>query len=314
MEKLLNSEAFEGLISSVEALRLKTKKRFLICLFIGLALLTLGIVLFVVAMLGDSESGFLFLGGPILAVVGIVLMIIAFAIKSGLSGKVHALMGQLVDSALFDNVTRNRKVGLSRQEVLGTGFFIAPDRFESRNFVNAGYKGLNFKGSSYILYRRQKDSQGHVTYVPYSSGTIYIITLNRVFQQSLQVVEAGTFGSGLTMAVGPKVETEYIAFNRKFKCYASDQQFFFYVMTPQVQEKIMAFENSLKGEFHMAIKDGNHLYLAIEDQGESAKVPLFKPFDKEVAKKVLLYLSFPAIAIDELDLTSNKYQPNAGVK
>lgn len=141
-------------------------------------------------------------------------------------------------------------------------------------------------------------------------GTLFRFDFERDFDAVVRVLEKTSFINFAPRGM-KKVETEFIAFNKKFLTYTDDEQLVFYLLTPQIQEKIMSLETMVKGSFYLAFTD-NHLYIAVDDNWTSIKVSVTKQFSVEDAERLIALLAIPAIFIDELGLSKTKYKKDAG--
>ncbi len=307
-----NEEVLARTVSSIEADRQKKKTYFLV--FIILAVVAFAAVLVLLfSGLATLDMPLLITCG-VLAVVAFVFLTLGLSFRGKFAKAAVRVLDDLVDKTYYTDVAKYPKSGFDLPELLSTGFFSAPDRYLRSDLKIGKCNGLSFAQASYNLQRREVRRNGkntYVEYVTYAAGTLYRIDFGRHFDHEVRVIEkAGLFGGGFYN--GEKVETEFIAFNNKFNTYSNDKQTVFYLLTPQVQEKIMALEGFLKGTFDLAFASGNRLYIAVNDGGQSLGLSIMKPFDKSKAEHVLRVLSFPVLAIDELNLTSAKFQPNAG--
>lgn len=307
----MDTSQFKKLYDELEKERKSSHKFFLIFLLIGIAFLVLGIIALLCA-----ESDVLFILGGIGFLLGIIFIAIALGKKGAFKKNVQKTVEVKVAETLFPGASYNAKEGLSCETVMKPGFFARPDRFFSANLMEASYKGIAFKKSSYDLQKKHTstDSKGHttVTYVTYASGTMYCFHFERDFKQIVKVLEKeGVLSFGMSEKGLSKVETEFIQFNKKFKVLASDETLVFYLLTPQIQENIMKLEQAYKGGFYLAYM-GDELYVAINDSGESMSIPFSKPINEETMKPVIAFAGAPAFFVDTLGLDSNKYKANAG--
>ncbi len=311
-----NDAAFSKTVGEIEKDRADIKAKFLGFLIAGIVLLLLGIIFGIVFFLTTPDDVTMLILMGVGLVLAFVFVVVALGINSSFQKKARTKMEELVNSALFKVSAIEPRSGFALNELLSTGFFVSPDRYFARNYKRATYNGLPFCQASYELQRREVHQDGkntRVTYVTYAAGTLYRFDFGRRFENELRVIEkSGLFGGGLYSGGGEKVETEYIAFNKKFNTYSDDRQFVFYILTPQIQEKILGFESFLKGEMDLAFMNGNSLYVAVNDAGESFEVSLFKSFDKAAGERLLRVLAFPSLVVDELGLEGPKFQPNAG--
>ena len=131
-----------------------------------------------------------------------------------------------------------------------------------------------------------------------------IFDFKRDFNEIVMVLEntgLGFNGRGLE-----KVETESIDFNAKFKTYASNSLKAFYVLTPQIQLRMMELESKFKGRIFFGYMQGK-LYVAITDGVSILDVNTSKKISLETMKALESQLTLPAAIINELGLSSEKY-------
>ncbi|MCH3909714.1 MAG: DUF3137 domain-containing protein [Bacilli bacterium] len=309
------NKSLEGMVSSFEADRQKSRKSYIILVSIGVPMIVIGIVLFLLAFLYWDNTAVV-ATGLILCIVGTILTVIGTTIKSNFSKRLITSIKNQVNSNLFPKAVISPNQGMLLKKVMEPGFFATPDRYLASDYMTATYEGISFEQGKYRLQRREThtDSHGNTTtsYNDYAVGTMYRFQYERDFGQIVKVLEkAGTLsfgGGGLK-----KVETEYIAFNKKFKILASDDTTVFYLLTPQIQEKIMDLEGKFKGQFYLAFI-GNELFVAVNDSNTSLQVPFNEKITIESIQPIVECLAIPAVFIKLLGLNKSKFEKNAGVK
>lgn len=308
----------QKLISSLEIGRKKAAKKVLILSLVAAGVLILAVV-FIFLFMSISDSA----GNPNMAflilfllclVAGIVLIFAAVGVTKGFKKKTLNSLETEIRNELFPKAILRPKDGLSPALITKPAFFQNYDRYLYRDFMSGTYKGIPFEKGHYELQRLEthSDGNGHTTttYVTFAMGTMYHYTFGRQLGQSVKVLEKnGMFFIG--KAGLNKVETEYIQFNKKFMVLASDETTVFYLLTPQVQEKIMAEESTFKGHFYLAFMD-DELFIAVDDNDTSLAFSIRKPFTEENLTPIVKRLAMPAVFVDDLDLDSPKFQKNAG--
>ncbi len=305
----------KNLYANLEDMRKKKYKSSLVLFILGPIFLVLGITLFLLN--GLLEADILFIIGLIIALVGIILLGIGWGIKNRFCKEVRNIAEKAVRDELFPDAKLDPNKGFDLPFLLKPGFFGSPDRYYGSEYMSGSYKGIAFQKASYDLQKKHTttDAKGHTTttYITYAKGTMYHFTFERDFDETVKILEkqgALSFGAGKDGL--KKVETEFIQFNKKFRVLASNETMVFYLLTPQIQEKIMELEPKYKGTFYLAYM-GDALFIAVNDSGESVKVPYSKPISDETMRPILEFYGAPALFIDTLDLDSNKFKKNAGV-
>jgi len=302
----------EQLISNFEPKRQAANKKASTLLTIGIPLTVIGAILLIITFSSESIEGLLPVFMILSIVAGIALISFGLSIKNK---AIKALVTQLrtvVYDKYFPDREENSNMGMSLDEIMYPGFFEHPDRYHMDGFMSAVWDGIPFKQSNYKLERREvhHDKNGtHVEYVTYAQGTMYFFDFEREFGQTVKIIEKkSALGNNRGLK---KAETEFIEFNKKFHIYASDETQVFYLLTPQIQEKILALEKVFKGSFHMAFI-GSDLWIAINDSGSSVSFSLKEPLTSETIDGLERVIAAPKLLIDNLGLAKVKFKKDAG--
>jgi hypothetical protein len=307
-------EMVKTVLPHFEEARKKARKTYGILLGIGIPCIVIGAVLFFIALMKDWPNIALVLLA-LLVIAGIVLCFVAGGVHGKYSRQVSSWAEDSVNQLLFPNALKDDGRGLLLKKVMEPGFFAVPDRYFGSNYLTATYDGISFEKANYRLQKLEThtDSKGHsyTTYEDYAQGTMYRFQYDRDFGQVVKVLEKQGM---LSYAKGnlQKVETEYILFNKKFLTLASDATTVFYLLTPQIQEKILSLENKFKGQFYLAFI-GNELFIAVNDSNTSIRIPWSKPLSQEEMMSIVELYAIPAVFIKLLGLNKAKFEKNAGV-
>lgn len=317
----MDAKIFENIGKSTDALRLKAKAARKKDLVVGVPLLVVGILLFILRLFCDAlhegvGGTVVFIFAIIFIVVGTIFLVMAsFKLRNFRKTVLSALKAE-VNRELYTDVQILDGSGFSLDMVLTPGFFARPDRFFSSGYVSGKRNGIFFEYSDFDLQKRHEstDSRGNttVTYTSYSKGRMFHLRFEREFKQTLMVVERSMLGTPRGRGL-KKVETEFLEFNKKFAVYCSDDQFVFYILTPQVQEKLLAMEKSNNGKFYFALID-DEIYLAIDNNGNFVVPSIDATMTPEEALRIASQFAMPAIIVDELSLDKSKYQKDAGTR
>lgn len=298
----------QSIIDEFEPKRASAFKKYVILLIIGVLLIGGGV-------------GFLWLFNDwsialaaILFIAGIILIVIAISIENSFRKNFLNRLSSQVLGQVFPGYKSFPKAGMALNEILYPGFFIHPDKWNTSNLLEAEYNGIPFRVSDYTLMKRERrtDAKGNAYYVDvtYAQGKMFRFQFTKNFKAVVKVLEkAGgiSFGEkGLQ-----KCETEFIAFNNKFVVYASDQLTVFYILTPQIQEKVLELENSLQGQFYMAFIN-NELYIAANNVGgDFYKFKFSKPITLESIRTIIAAIIVPATFIDMLKIDDRKFSSDS---
>jgi hypothetical protein len=292
------------LFKKIEPLEKKRKDLFSqysknITIAVILAIIIIG--LFIVLL----ESGFFF-------ILFLLIIPIFFVMKAvGLSNKFkETIKDELVHIVLedkFDDVYYDRHQSISQSVIDQTGLVKRPDRFSGEDYIKGTYKGVSFEVSDVNLKERQEhvDSKGNrtVTYPTYFKGRWYIYKFPKTFNGTLKICEKHPHEArGLE-----RVETESIAFNKKFKLYASDKQYAFFHLTPIMMEKLLELEQLHRGSIYFYYT-GNELHIGVNDSQDYMEIPFRKIIDEKAMKAFEGDVDLIPAIINELKLTSDKFK------
>jgi hypothetical protein len=305
------TKQMSDLLASLEQTRVSAQRKATITIAVGASLSFVFLLLIVFGMLALGPLagiifGILFVAAVIVLVVGIV------GVKSFKKKVIEGLTKQ-VNADLFPGAVFSPKEGLPLAAIMRPGFFSEPDRYLCGNYMSATYEGIPFARAHYELQKIETHSNGKTTYTTYNTyakGTMYHFSYGRDFGQTVKVMEKQGILAFNTSGL-KKVDTEYIEFNRKFQTLASDETTVFYLLTPQIQEKIMELEGKFKGHFFMAFM-GNELFIAVDDSDSSLSLSINKPITEESMGSVIEILAIPSVFISLLGLNKAKFEKNAG--
>lgn len=290
----------EERIKEFELYRQQVCKKANTCLAIGIVCVVLSPIL----VIATDLSVFI-----LLLVAGFILIGINASMKGKLNNKFKNEFVVALVKEMYPESTYDPSVGIHKDRILEAGFFKSPDKWFLEDYLKASYDGVDFEMSDFHFQERHvtTDSKGHTrtTYVTYAKGRFMIFDFKREFNQVLRVVE-NTY-LGLNTRGLEKIETESIDFNDKFKTYTSDAVTAFYVLTPQIQLKLLELESKFKGSIFFGYMRGK-LYVAITDGVSILDVNASRKISMDTMKKLESQLLLPASIINELGLSSDKYE------
>lgn len=308
-EKLID---YEYLIKKYEPMRRKVAVIHLVTFIIGIPLIFGCFFALIIGMIITKHWIWVATCLPG-CLLGVGLYIIGFTQKN----KFHNAIGKEVRTALFDAYYPEREInadeGFTLEEILGTGFFTRkPDKWSSSHMMKVTYKGIPFKSANYQLkHRAGSNKENEDEYVNYAAGTMYFFDFEREFGAEIRILER-KIGKIYDKKGLKQVETEYVDFNKKFMVLTDNESLVFYILTPQLQEKIMKLERCFKGQFYMRFV-GSDLYVAVNDFFSSGAISLHKKLSIETINEAAYDIIAPLMIIDEVNLSSNKFKKNAGI-
>ena len=271
---------------------------------------SIGLVVSIIILALLEESGF-FIIGFILLIVSIVFMSINYGKASQCKKSFDKIIkDEFVDKMLkehFDEASFDANSHVSIGKINSAGLTRQPDRYRGEDLIVGRYKGVGFQVSDIILTERRVVSTGRQTtvqYIDYFKGRWYVYKLEKKFNDVIKIFERGQAVNtrGLT-----KEETEMINFNKKFNIYASDKQFFFYIMNASMIEKLLLLENSHRGTIHYCFI-GDELHIGINDNSDSLQVDFKKTISRDSLRRFTEDIVLIKTIVDELRLDDIKFK------
>jgi hypothetical protein len=192
----------------------------------------------------------------------------------------HEFLIDIIKAALPDT-TYIPEQGLAEHEVYQTEFLKRADRYHSEDLMYGKIEDVEFRASDVKLEERhvQQTKNGtRVYYVAYFLGRVFHFTFNKPFEGFLQVLESG---SPLSNRGYKKVQMESVDFNKKFKTFSTNDLSAFYVLTPDIMERIMELEKTHPGRIGFSFT-GENLYIAINNNKDTFELKMFKPVDDQM--------------------------------
>jgi len=219
----------------------------------------------------------------------------AYVIKKAIEGQVEGLVYEprfgLPESVYSDlNVMRHG------------------NRYHKEDLITGKYKNVYFVQSDLKV---QYESNGeHDTTTTYFRGRWIAIDYPKKFNGTVVIID-NSFAYGVKRKELEKIQLENPYFNDMFTVRASDIQLGYYLLTPQLVEKIMELKQSTNGNIVACFKNG-YLHIFINDKKDS-----FEPNINNVnlmgdIQKFMQDFTLVSGTIDVLDINNSVYaQGNA---
>ncbi len=197
----------------------------------------------------------------------------------------------------FDNAKFEYWVGLTEMEVMQTSLYKLGNRLESEDLLTGEYKGVSFKQADVHIWNHVETEEENRD-VEYFDGRIIMFDTKTDYSSSVRVIsKPRTSGKGdyrLGFDEEHRVEMESMEFNDVFKVYARTGHDAFYILTPEVMERMMAIwrkygrnEKNQYREMSFHLRD-NKFYFAVETGNsafEPSKFPICYPDEKAKLEK-----------------------------
>lgn len=244
------------------------------------------------ACVGITVCGLLviFLQSMKFLLLGFALLILGLYIARGTINEYKAIYKELIIkkplAENFDNLNYDWLKGFSVKTVenfqickMGIGFY-------SEDLVQASYLGIPFEMSEIEITYNSSGSDDHEEHF---HGRMLVFDLPNKNLNSVQVFSKKfKYKADLTDVIDVStIEMESVEFNQKFLVRALNPQDAFYLLTPQLMERIMSYNQKFKNIALHAC--GNKIVFALEDFSDDsfdADSPFKKIYYQEEIAKI----------------------------
>ena len=254
-----------------------------------------------------------------IAIESVISTILTFLILAGLGifalkpymefkTKYKEMFVQTTLDGLFDNLNYQAYTGIPRDTIKNTKMMQMGNTYHSNDYIEADYNGVHFKQSDVCIQNTTEDSDGHSHTETYFRGRWMIFDFNKEFKANVQVVQSGFKHSKRKRFFGKeeekykKVELEDVLFNKEFNVFAQNEHDAFYILTPQMMERIRRVANNIDGYIILCFID-NTLHVGIHTNRDSFEPSMMKEIDPEVERqKIINDINLITTFVNELSL------------
>ncbi|MDY0277232.1 MAG: DUF3137 domain-containing protein [Acholeplasma sp.] len=297
--------------NEIEEIRIENKRKYdqgKLGLIISLLFIVITIVIVFSQFASSGNFGAIIPLIFIAFILGVVGIIFSSIMMNDSKNEFESVVkNQFINEILKQNFKdysydKNRKISIS--EINNVGLVRKPDRYTGEDLIQGSYGSTNFQISDVVLEEEHTDDKGNTSYVTYFKGKWIIYQLEKNFNNTLKITERTkpSITKGLR-----KFETEMHEFNKKFSIYASDQQFFYYVINAYMIDTLLRLEKEHKGRIYYAL-DNNKFHVAINDNSDFLKLNIKDPVNMETIKTFEEEISFIKRLVDELKLSDVKFR------
>lgn len=214
----------------------------------------------------------------------------AYVIKKAIEGQVEGLVYE-------------PRFGLPESVYSDLNVMKHGNRYRKEDLITGKYKNVYFVQSDLKV---QYESNGeHDTTTTYFRGRWIAIDYPKKFNGTVVIID-NSFAYGVKRKELEKIQLENPYFNNMFTVRASDMQLGYYLLTPQLVEKIMELKQSTNGNIIACFKNG-YLHIFINDGKDS-----FEPNINNVnlmgdIQKFMQDFTLVSGTIDVLDINNSVY-------
>lgn len=221
----------------------------------------------------------------------------------------------LVFKEHFDNVVFKPGEGFSK-DLMSTYAVIDLGRdYSTEDLLEGEYKGVKFsradiKTSTTTTRSNGKTTTTHTTV--YFHGQVYKFDFNKNVDAYIRIREKGGFFSnvyskGVNVFDSFSFKFEDKSFNDEFYAVSNNEQFAFYVFTPQFMEKVNRLSSLSEGHIGLVIYEES-LYVACYTGKNSLEFDNTSEVDLEMVSILESDIEIIKLVVDELDLDSDLFK------
>ena len=179
----------------------------------------------------------------------------------------------------FSNLHYDHEASMSRALIDEAGALDTRDRFTSNDYATGEYKEVYFAQADIKIEEEYEDDDGE-SYRTVFKGRYMIFEFPKQFNFRLKIVQKH-FGGPQKITFGKserkfnRISTESNTFDEKFRVYAQDGFEAYYILSPDLMERIESLSGRMTGKLLLYFVD-KKLHIAIKDNADSLEPP--KPF------------------------------------
>ena len=249
--------------------------------FTGIAIVALIMLMFFVVAGSRTRfrSSAIFFVIPVVTVIPLMVLLPGMAKKKKQLKQIYkeTFVTQLLQQH-FSNVMYDWNGGFSESQVRHSGLCRIGNRYHTEDYLSAVWNGVRFEQADVkIQYHTSSGRSSHTT--TYFEGRMFVFDYTRKMTMPIQVHSksfryAGQPEYGMNLQ---KVELEDVAFNKRFVVKSTSPHDAFYVLTPQMMQRITYMEQTY-GRITMVIVNGR-LYVGIDNRLDAFDPQFSKPIE-----------------------------------
>ena len=252
---------------------------------------------------------------PFIVVITLLVMFISSTIKSKNNPSYYTIddyKAYVIKKAIEDRVEElvyEPKFGLPENVYEDLSVMRRGNRYHREDLITGKYNNIYFVQSD-LKVQYTSNSNDHNYTTTYFKGRWMAIDYPKKFSGTVVIID-NNFAYGIKRKDLEKIQLENPVFNDKFTVRTNDMQLGYYLLTPQLVEKIMELKQSTKGNVIACFKNG-YLHIFINDGKDS-----FEPNINNVnlmadIQKFIKDFTLVSGTIDILDVNNSVYvQGNA---
>jgi hypothetical protein len=177
----------------------------------------------------------------------------------------------------FTDLNYLHNSGFLHAVLSNTGMMRTGDVYQSNDYISGKYNDVMFSQADIHIQDRYTDSDGNTHYVTIFKGRWMVFEFPKKFVSQMEIVQKGFRGNLIPRNSQngkriEKFETESITFNKIFNVYAEDGFEMFYILTPDIIQRIEDIASNGKRKILLCFTD-NKLHVGLNDNKDAFEPP-----------------------------------------
>ncbi len=211
---------------------------------------------------------------------------------------------------LFSQYTYNPEQGFSYELIKKLDLFEKADRYISSDYIHAEYQNIEMQMSDIDLTKIVRRGK-HSKRITIFKGQWYIFNFNKQFKSEVQILDSSfiyTNRHDFFDSKFNKIETENVEFNKNYFVFTKNDFEAFYILTPQIIEKLNEFKKRLNCQVLFVFKD-NKLHIGVNSHRDYFEPDMDSPMNiNAIEQKTLQEINVIINLIKDLNLEKNLFR------
>ena len=276
----VNAQSISATLAEMEELRKKINSQTFWAVF---SMVAIFIVIFILRMnRGNLRNNALVPLLPFFIIACAIVFVFAMKGESGKKKRLKYLYKETFVRQMlnqhFQDVYYNWEQGMDQMLIKASGVCRLGNRYHSEDYLNAVYRGIRFQQADVtIQYHTSNGKNSHTT--TYFQGRMFCFEYPTKRSLAVQVFSknflyAGEPGGRIRK---DKLQMESVEFNKEFTVRSEMEHDAFYILTPQMMERLMALKRKY-GNVTLVF-DRGYLMVGLNSRMDSFDANLHKPID-----------------------------------
>jgi len=171
---------------------------------------------------------------------------------------------------IFPKSKYTARKGFSKNEVYNSNVLKKKDRYYSEDMIVGEFSDVKFRSAD-VTIKEVRYSGKRTKVVTTFQGRVFEFGFNKRFKANLLLIQPGKFRPSRKWN---KIKLESVTFNSQLKAYTDGAHDTFYILTPQVMEKLLYLDRKYYDKISFSFIN-NKLYIAIDTRRDTFDIKIF---------------------------------------